>query len=222
MTDRMSLTVSLWMTLALLAAPESLAAQDTSPELMLFEEIPIVVTATRTARSVRDVPSAVTVITSEDIKASGATTITELLETVPGLDVMRISKSDFQAASRGFVAPSTTSLLTMVDGRSVYTDFFGITTWESINVTLQDIERIEVVRGPGSALYGANAFAQTCSVWLMIVARQNIEFATVGRANEKASNSVLRPNGQPSSVGAPAPPGTTLPKRPIWLELKSS
>ncbi len=166
MRDRLSLAVVLWTTLALLGAPESLAAQDRgpSPELMLFEEIPMVVTATRTARSARDVPSAVTVITSADIKAAGATTILELLETVPGLDLMQISKSDFQAASRGLVAPSTTSLLTMVDGRSVYADFFGITTWENINVTLQDIDRIEIVRGPGSALYGANAFAGTINI----------------------------------------------------------
>ena len=102
----------------------------------------------RTARSIRDVPSAVTVISSEDIRASGALSLQELLQAVPGLDLIQVSRGDLNVASRGFVGPSSSSLLVMIDERSVYQDFFGVTTWDHLNVTLQDIERIEVVRGP--------------------------------------------------------------------------
>ena len=144
-----------------LAAAQS---EETSPELMLFEDIPKLVAATRTERSVRDVPSAVSVISADEIRASGATSLQQLLQTVPGLDFMQITRGDLNVASRGFVAPTSTSLLVMIDERSVYLDFFGITLWEHLNVTLQDIERIEIVRGPGSALYGANAFAGTINI----------------------------------------------------------
>jgi iron complex outermembrane receptor protein len=135
-----------------------------SPEELLFADIPVVVSATRTERSIGDVPSAVTVITAEEVRASGATSLDQLLMTVPGLDFMRISRADLNVKSRGFVGPNSSSLLVMIDGRSVYLDFFGITLWEHLNVTLQDIERIEVVRGPGSSLYGANAFLGTINI----------------------------------------------------------
>ncbi len=135
-----------------------------TPESLLVQEIDIVYTATRTERSVREVPSSVTIIAAEEIHASGATSLEELLQTVPGLDLMRISRADLNVKSRGFVAPSSSYLLVMIDGRSVYLDFFGVTLWEQLNVTLHDIERIEVVRGPGSALYGANAFLGTINI----------------------------------------------------------
>ena len=131
-----------WTLLVTLGAawPTANAKESQSLELMLFEEIPTVITSTRTERSLRDVPSAVTVIKSEDIRASGATSLEQLLATVPGLDVLRASRGDLNLSSRGFVAPTSSSLLVMIDGRSVYLDFFGISLWEQLNVTLQDIE----------------------------------------------------------------------------------
>ena len=104
------------------------ADTELSPELMLFEEVPMVITATRTAHSVRDVPSSVTVISSEEIRASGALCLQDLLKTVPGLSMMQLSRGDLNVTSRGLLGPSSSSLLVMVDGRSVYLDFFGITT----------------------------------------------------------------------------------------------
>jgi iron complex outermembrane receptor protein len=147
------------------SAPATAAEGDFSPEALLFAEVPVVVSATRTERSLRDVPSAVTVVTAEEIRASGATELAELLQTVPGLDLMRVSTGDLNVSARGFNQSSSSTLLVMIDGRSAYVDFFGVIGWDRLNVTLQDIERIEVIRGPGgSALYGANAFLGTINI----------------------------------------------------------
>jgi len=137
---------------------------DLSPEQLLFQEIPIVITATRTEHSMKDVPGSVSVITAEEIEATGATTLSELVQWVPGLDFMRTSVSDVQMSIRGFAKPASSELLVMVDGRTTYEDFFGVVVWDRLNVTPADIERIEVVRGPGSSLYGANALFGTINI----------------------------------------------------------
>jgi iron complex outermembrane receptor protein len=153
------------------AAAATVLAQTTNgsggemdPESLLFFDVPIVVTATRTATSAMDVPSAVTVISAEEIRASGARSVPEALEIVPGLDIVRVSKSDVHMSARGFNEKNSSRLLVMVDGRSVFVDFFGTVTWDRINVVMEDIDRIEVVLGPGSALYGANAFLGTVNI----------------------------------------------------------
>ena len=97
-----------------------------TPWSLLFQEIDVVYTATRTERSVREVPSAVTIIAAEEIHASGATSLEQLLQTVPGLDLMRISQGDLNVKSQGFVAPSSSYLLVMIDGHSVYLERLGI------------------------------------------------------------------------------------------------
>lgn len=158
--------------LALVALPALARAEDSqgaaSPtpgrEALLFYDVPVVVSATRTERSVRDIPNAVTVITAEEISSSGATSLVQLLATVPGLEVMRNSVADYNLSARGFNGTANSNLLVMIDGRSTYLDFFGIVIWDYLNVTLQDIERIEVIRGPGSSLYGANAFLGTVNI----------------------------------------------------------
>ena len=104
-----------------------------------------------------DAAAAVYVITAEDIRRSGATTLPELLRTVPGMDVARISASEWAVSSRGFNNQFANKLLVMVDGRSIYTPLFSGVIWDEQNIVLQDVERIEVVRGPGGATWGANA-----------------------------------------------------------------
>jgi iron complex outermembrane receptor protein len=98
------------------------------------------------------------VITAKEIRDSGASSLGELLATIPGLDVARFAAADYAVSARGFNDSASSHMLVMVDGRTAYDDFFGLVPWDWINVTLQDIERIEIIRGPGSALYGANAF----------------------------------------------------------------
>jgi iron complex outermembrane receptor protein len=122
-----------------------------------YEEV--VVTASRRAQSPLDAPNAVTIISEEDIRLSGARSIPDLLRRVPGMDVMAMSYADWNVASRGFNRRIANKLLILVDGRTAYEDFLGGMLWSGQTHQLEDIARIEVVRGPGSAIYGANAYA---------------------------------------------------------------
>lgn len=121
-----------------------------------YEEV--VVTASRRPQSPLDAPNAVTILTEEDIRLSGARNIPDLLRRVPGVDVMQMSYSDYNVAVRGFNRRVANKILVLVDNRTVYADFLGVTTWNYLPIELIDIERIEVVRGPGSAVYGAYAY----------------------------------------------------------------
>ncbi|WNG39848.1 TonB-dependent receptor [Archangium violaceum] len=116
-----------------------------------------VVTASRRAQSSLEAPNATTVITAEDIRLSGATSLPELLRRVPGAEVMMLGTGSANLSLRGFNQRVANKVLVLVDGRTEYQDFLGMTLWSSIPVELEEIERIEVIRGPGSALYGANA-----------------------------------------------------------------
>lgn len=104
-----------------------------------------------------DTAAAVFVITSEDIRRSGATTLADVLRMVPGFSVGRIDTPAWAISARGFQNQFGNKLLVLIDGRSVYTPLFSGVFWESHDIVLQDIERIEVVRGPGAATWGANA-----------------------------------------------------------------
>ncbi|KFE64315.1 TonB-dependent receptor [Hyalangium minutum] len=116
-----------------------------------------VVTASRRAQSSLEAPNATTVITAEDIRLSGATSLVELLRRVPGADVMELGVGSANLSLRGFNQRIANKVLVLVDGRSEYQDFLGLTLWSSLPIELEEIDRIEVIRGPGSALYGANA-----------------------------------------------------------------
>jgi iron complex outermembrane receptor protein len=102
-------------------------------------------------------PAAVYVITAEDIRRSGATSIPEALRLAPGVDVARINSSQWAVGIRGFTSRLSRSELALMDGRSLYTPLFAGTYWEVQDTVLDDIERIEIVRGPGGTLWGANA-----------------------------------------------------------------
>ncbi len=116
-----------------------------------------VVTASRRAQSSLEAPNATTVITAEEIRMSGATTLPELLRRVPGAEVMAMGVGSYNVSIRGFNQRLANKVLVLLDGRTEYQDFLGLTLWPAIPVGLDEIERIEVIRGPGSALYGANA-----------------------------------------------------------------
>jgi iron complex outermembrane receptor protein len=128
-------------------------------ELLLFIEVPTVVTATGRAQPLTQAPSAITVITAEEIRQSGATSIADLLRVVPGLDFFRISASNVSIAARGLNFQSQARMQVLVDGLSVYEDVLGLIYWHQIPIPLAEIDRIEVVRSPATALYGDKAFA---------------------------------------------------------------
>jgi iron complex outermembrane receptor protein len=101
--------------------------------------------------------AAIFVITLEDIARSGALNIPDLLRMVPGVDVAQISANAWAISIRGFNAKYDNKLMVMVDGRSVYTQTNSDVNWDTFDVPLEDIERIEVIRGPGGSSWGANA-----------------------------------------------------------------
>lgn len=101
--------------------------------------------------------AAIYVISNEDIKRSGVTSIPEALAMAPGLQVARISSSKWSISSRGFAGFTSNKLLVLIDGRSVYSPAYSGTFWDMQNTFLEDVDRIEVIRGPGGTLWGANA-----------------------------------------------------------------
>jgi iron complex outermembrane recepter protein len=101
--------------------------------------------------------SAIYVITNEDIRRSGHTTIAETLRMVPGIQVAHLDANTWAVTSRGLNSRFASKLLVMIDGRSVYSQIFSGTYWDEVDVAMEDIERIEVIRGPGGTIWGANA-----------------------------------------------------------------
>ena len=113
--------------------------------------------ASKKEENLFDVPAAAYVITSEDIKRSGATTIPEILRGVPGITVARINSNSWVITSRDYLSEYANKLLILIDNRSIYSPLFGGTFWDMQHLMLEDVERIEIIRGPGGALWGANA-----------------------------------------------------------------
>jgi iron complex outermembrane recepter protein len=138
------------------AAP-SLAVEDLL-ELSLEDLMNVEVTSvSKKAESKNLAAAAVTVISAEDIRRGGFTSVPEALRVVPGLQVARIDASRWAISIRGFRQEFSNKLLVMIDGRSIYTPLFGGVVWAEQNFAIEDIERIEVIRGPGGTIWGANA-----------------------------------------------------------------
>ena len=127
-------------------------------ELELLKEEETVSIATRHEQPISQAPSNVYVITDEDIRHSGATDLPSVLRHVPGLDIMQVTGADFNVSARGDNQLFANKILVMVDGRSIYIDGEGLVFWKSLPVTLPEIKRIEVLKGPASVVYGFNAF----------------------------------------------------------------
>jgi iron complex outermembrane receptor protein len=117
-----------------------------------------IVTASKGTQSPLDTASSTSVITEQDIRLSGIVKIPELLRRLAGVDVMEVTGGQTEVSIRGFNQRLSNKTLVLVDGRSVYVDLLGATIWQALSIGVEDIQRIEVVRGPGSALYGADAF----------------------------------------------------------------
>jgi iron complex outermembrane recepter protein len=116
-----------------------------------------VVSVSRQAEALSDAPAAVTVITQEDIRRSGATSLPEALRLAPNLEVAQVSSHEWAISARGFNNTAANKMLVMIDGRTVYTPLFAGVFWDVQDTLLEDIDRIEVISGPGGTLWGANA-----------------------------------------------------------------
>ncbi len=116
-----------------------------------------VTSVSKHAEPIANAPAAIHVLTGDDIRRSGATSIPEALRMVPGVNVAQINPGNWAISARGFNSRFANKLLVMIDGRSVYTPLFSGVYWDVQDTLLEDIARIEVIRGPGASLWGANA-----------------------------------------------------------------
>ena len=124
------------------------------PELELIKEEETVSIASRYEQPISEAPSNVYVITDEDIRQSGAPDLPTVLRRVPGIEVMQMTGADFNVSARGNNQTLANKMLVLVDGRSIYVDFQAQVYWKAIPVTLPEIKRIEVLKGPASACTG--------------------------------------------------------------------
>ena len=137
-------------------------AQD--PDRPVAFEEQLVVTASRTDQQLVNAPASVSLITTDVIQNSPGTNIGDLLRAVPGINVAQLSARDVNLTARGATSTLATSQLALVDGRSVYLDFFGMVMWDLVPTNANEIKQIEVIRGPASAVWGANAMSGVVNV----------------------------------------------------------
>ncbi len=156
---RMAVAAGFALTLATAPCAHAVPTEQGSLADLSLEELlqTDVQTASRKAQRLQDVAAAVFVISREDIERSGATSIPEALRLAPGVEVARIANNKWAVSARGFNGRFANKLLVLMDGRSIYSPLFSGVLWEMEDTLLEDIDRIEVIRGPGAALWGANA-----------------------------------------------------------------
>ncbi|MGB0129806.1 MAG: TonB-dependent receptor plug domain-containing protein, partial [Rhodocyclaceae bacterium] len=146
------------MAVALAAIPPAALAESDALDLSLEELLKVqVMTASRKTERLNDVAAAAFIITREDIERSGATSVPEALRMAPGVQVGRLSNNRWAVSVRGFNDRIANKLLVLMDGRCIYSPLFSGVLWEAEDTLLEDIDRIEVIRGPGAAMWGANA-----------------------------------------------------------------
>ncbi len=151
--------------LAVPAARAADATLDRLVEMSLEELLQVEITSlSKKSQRLADVAAAVHVITREDIRRSGATSLPEVLRLAPGVDAARISDNRWSVSIRGFSGRWANKLLVLVDGRSLYTPLYSGVEWEQENIPLSLIERIEVIRGPAAATWGANAVSGVINI----------------------------------------------------------
>jgi outer membrane receptor protein involved in Fe transport len=127
------------------------------PEEKPVYEEQVVVTATKVEQQLVNAPATVSIVTADVIASTPATNYAELFKSVPGVNISQTSARDFNITMRGATSTLATSTLALLDGRSIYLDFFGFVAWDLLPVNPNELKQVEVVRGPGSAVWGANA-----------------------------------------------------------------
>jgi iron complex outermembrane receptor protein len=155
-----------------------------------------VTSVSRKSQKVSDAAAAVFVITQGDIRRSGVTSIPEALRLAPGLSVARIDGSKWAISSRGFNGRFANKLLVLIDGRSVYSPLFSGVYWDIQDTLLDDIERIEVIRGPGATLWGANAVNGVINVITKKARDTQGALVKAGYGTEEEGFAALRYGGQ--------------------------
>ncbi|GAB4264441.1 TonB-dependent receptor plug domain-containing protein [Deferrisoma sp.] len=155
-----------------------------------------ITSAARKPQSLAETAGPVTVITAEEIRRSGATTLPEVLRMVPGLHVGRLTANTWAVSVRGFDGRWANKLLVMIDGRTVYSPLFSGVFWDAQDVLLEDVDRIEVIRGPGAALWGANAVNGVIHVITKSAAATRGGYLEVGGGDEERGFGAVRYGGR--------------------------
>ncbi|HEX4663497.1 MAG TPA: TonB-dependent receptor [Terriglobales bacterium] len=191
-----------------------------------------VTSVSKRSQKLADAAGAIFVITPDDIRRSGATNIPEALRMVPGIQVARIDENKWAIASRGFNGRFDNKLLVLIDGRSVYTPLFSGVYWNVQDVMLEDVDRIEVIRGPGATLWGANAVDGVINI--ITKSAQSTQSAVVtagGGTEERGATNVryggklgqdtyYRAYGKYFNFGPSVYPGTDLAANDNWDALR--
>ena len=157
-----------------------------------------VFSASRQLEPTSGVPSAIFVLTGDDLRRSGVTSIPDALRLVPGVQVGRVDASKWAVSMRGFNSREANKLLVLVDGRSIYDPLFSGMLWESQDFLLEDIERIEIVRGPGGTLWGANAFNGVINIITRHAQETNGTLTSLSAGDEERYIAAIRHGWQAS------------------------
>ena len=177
------------------AAAQEVVAQDWK-RLSLEELLNIEVTVvTRQPEPVRAAAASVSVITSEDIRRSGVTTIADAIALADGMHVARVNSASWAITTRGFNGSTPNKLLVMVDGRNAFSPLFAGVFWNTLDYVLEDIDRIEVVRGPGATLWGANAVNGVINIITKSARDTRGTYVSVGSGNEDPGLVTVRHGG---------------------------
>lgn len=190
------------LTLATCLPLASHGADDPLFDLNLTEVLNLEITSvSKRPQTVSRAAAAVFVITADDIRRSGATAIPELLRMVPGVQVGQISASTWAVSSRGLDGRFTNKLLVLMDGRSVYSPTFSGVYWDVQDTVLEDIERIEVIRGPGATLWGANAVNGVINIITKSAASTQGGLFSVRAGGEERGAATIRYGGELGALG---------------------
>lgn len=174
-----------WLHVPLLSAADAAPSISDLKRMNVEDLMKVQVTSVaRRPERVGDAPAAVHVITREQIRHSGAVTLVEALRLAPNLQVAQRGARGWAVSARGFNAELANKLLVMIDGRTVYSPLFSGVFWEAQGYLLEDIERIEVISGPGGTLWGANAVNGVISIITRDAADTHGLFLTAGAGNE--------------------------------------
>ncbi len=160
-----------------------------------------VTTVSKEPEQVWRTAAAVTVLTSEDIRRSGYTTVADVLRLVPGVDIGRNDAIGYSVGIRGFQNIFSKALLVLIDGRSMYTTLFAGVYWDVVNqLPLENIERIEIVRGPGTTIWGANAVNGVINIITKRAEETQGVYVSIGSGNVDQGRSFVRYGGKQGSV----------------------
>ncbi|USE36320.1 TonB-dependent siderophore receptor [Endozoicomonas sp. SCSIO W0465] len=169
---------------------------DLSLEELISLDVPDVTSVSKRKQRLMDSPAAVFVITDEDILRSGVTSIPEALRMVPGMQVARLNSNTWSISTRGFNYIFANKLLVLIDGRTVYSPLFSGVNWDVQDTMLEDIARIEVIRGPGAALWGANAVNGVINIITKHAADTQSGLLSTGFGSEEKAFAAYRYGGE--------------------------